>query len=629
MKSLYPTYDVIVVGAGHAGSEAAGAAAEIGAKTLLITMNLDAIAKMSCNPAIGGIAKGQLVREIDALGGLTGIVADKSAVQFRMLNTSKGPAMWSPRCQSDRALYSKTMREELEKKDNLYFRQDNVVDVLTTEDGKRVTGVKTSTGQSFGAQTVILTTGTFGNGLIHIGETNFGGGRSGERASVGISGALEDLGFEVGRLKTGTPPRIDGRSINYDRLEIQYGDEDPAPFSFLTDSLPSQEEQLTCWMGDTNEEVHDVLRSGFDRSPMFNGTIESTGPRYCPSIEDKINRFSEKDGHQLFLEPEGWNTYEMYLNGFSTSLPEDVQYKALRTIPGFEEAVMLRPGYAIEYDYFPPYQIRRSMETKITEGLFFAGQINGTTGYEEAACQGLMAGINAARKVQGDEEFILKRSEAYIGVLIDDLITKGTEEPYRMFTSRAEHRILLRQDNADLRLTELGYKIGLASEERFERYQTKKEAIDKVHNLIADYTVYPEKMDFMLKEQGTSTLSQPVKAKTLIPRPQLSIYNLLEADDELNQKVESITTNKDVLDQVEIQIKYAGYIEKEFEMVEEMRKQEDTLIPDSLSYDNINSLSAEGKQKMERIKPETLGQASRISGVSPSDISVLMVYLNN
>lgn len=629
MKSLYPTYDVIVVGAGHAGSEAAGAAAEIGAKTLLITMNLDAIAKMSCNPAIGGIAKGQLVREIDALGGLTGIVADKSAVQFRMLNTSKGPAMWSPRCQSDRALYSKTMREELEKKDNLYFRQDNVVDVLTTEDGKRVTGVKTSTGQSFEAQTVILTTGTFGNGLIHIGDTNFGGGRSGERASVGVSGALEDLGFEVGRLKTGTPPRIDGRSINYGKLEIQYGDEDPAPFSFLTDSLPSQEEQLTCWMGDTNEEVHNVLRSGFDRSPMFNGTIESTGPRYCPSIEDKINRFSEKDGHQLFLEPEGWNTYEMYLNGFSTSLPEDVQYKALRTIPGFEEAVMLRPGYAIEYDYFPPYQIRRSMETKITEGLFFAGQINGTTGYEEAACQGLMAGINAARKVQGDEEFILKRSEAYIGVLIDDLITKGTEEPYRMFTSRAEHRILLRQDNADLRLTELGHKIGLASEERFERYKTKKEAIDKVHDLIADYTVYPEKMDPMLEEQGTSTLSQPVKAKTLIPRPQLSIYNLLEADDELNQKVESITTDEDVLDQVEIQIKYAGYIEKEFEMVEEMRKQEDTHIPDSLNYDKINSLSAEGKEKMERIKPETLGQASRISGVTPSDISVLMVYLNN
>jgi len=629
MSSLYPSYDVIVVGAGHAGSEAAGAAAEIGAKTLLITMDLDSIAKMSCNPAIGGVAKGQLVREIDALGGLMGIVADKSGVQFRILNTSKGPAMWSPRCQSDRALYSKLMRKELEKKENLHFRQDNVVDVLTTNDGKRATGVRTKTGQEFKAKTVILTTGTFGNGLIHIGDTNFGGGRSGERASVGISAALENLGFEVGRLKTGTPPRIDGRSINYDKLDIQYGDEDPHAFSFLTETLPGRDEQLTCWIGFTNNKVHDMLKSGFDRSPMFNGKIESTGPRYCPSIEDKIDRFSDKNSHQLFLEPEGWNTYEMYLNGFSTSLPEDVQYKALRTIPGFEKAVMLRPGYAIEYDYFPPYQIRRSMETKITEGLFFAGQINGTTGYEEAACQGLMAGINAARKVQGKDEFILKRSEAYIGVLIDDLITKGTEEPYRMFTSRAEHRILLRQDNADLRLTELGHKIGLASDERFERFNTKKEAIDQIHELIADYTVYPEKMDPILEKRGTSPLSQPVKAKTLIPRPELSIFDLLEADHELKQKAENITNDKLVFEQVEIQIKYSGYIEKEFEMVEEMKKQEDTLIPDELNYDRISSLSSEGKEKMARIRPETLGQASRISGVSPSDISVLMVYLDN
>jgi tRNA uridine 5-carboxymethylaminomethyl modification enzyme len=629
MSSLYPSYDVIVVGAGHAGSEAAGAAAEIGAKTLLITMDLDSIAKMSCNPAIGGVAKGQLVREIDALGGLMGIVADKSGVQFRILNTSKGPAMWSPRCQSDRALYSKLMRKELEKKKNLHFRQDNVVDVLTTEDGKRATGVRTKTGQEFKAKAVILTTGTFGNGLIHIGDTNFGGGRSGERASIGISAALENLGFEVGRLKTGTPPRIDGRSINYDKLDIQYGDEDPHAFSFLTESLPGRDEQLTCWIGFTNDKVHEMLKSGFDRSPMFNGKIESTGPRYCPSIEDKINRFSDKNSHQLFLEPEGWNTYEMYLNGFSTSLPEDVQYKALRTIPGFEQAVMLRPGYAIEYDYFPPYQIRRSMETKITEGLFFAGQINGTTGYEEAACQGLMAGINAARKIEGKEEFILKRSEAYIGVLIDDLITKGTEEPYRMFTSRAEHRILLRQDNADLRLTELGHKIGLASDERFEKFKTKKETIDQIHDLIADYTVYPEEMDPMLEKRGTSTLSQPVKAKTLIPRPELSIFDLLEADQELKQKAENITKDKLVLEQVEIQIKYSGYIEKEFEMVEEMKKQEDTLIPDELNYDKISSLSSEGKEKMARIRPETLGQASRISGVSPSDISVLMVYLDN
>lgn len=629
MNSLYSSYDVIVVGAGHAGSEAAGAASEMGAKTLLITMNLDAIAKMSCNPAMGGVAKGQLVREIDALGGLSGIVADQSGVQFRMLNMSKGPAMWSPRCQSDRALYSKKMREQLEKKNNLHFRQDNVVDVLTDDDGKKVVGVRTQTGQTFLAKTVVLTTGTFGNGLIHIGENQYGGGRSGERASIGISAALEELGFEVGRLKTGTPPRIDGRSINYDKLEIQYGDEDPQAFSFLTESLPTKDEQLTCWIGYTNEEVHDMLRSGFDRSPMFNGRIKSIGPRYCPSIEDKINRFADKDRHQLFLEPEGWNTYEMYLNGFSTSLPEDVQFKALQTIPGFEDVVMLRPGYAIEYDYFPPHQIKRSMETKITEGLFFAGQINGTTGYEEAACQGLMAGINAARKVRDEEEFIIKRSEGYIGVLIDDLITKGTEEPYRMFTSRAEHRILLRQDNADLRLTELGHKIGLASDERYQNYVEKKKAIDKLHDLIADYTVYPEKMDPMLEEQNTSALSQPVKAKTLIPRPELSIYHLLNADPELKEKAENITTDPKVFEQVEIQIKYAGYIEKEFEMVEEMNEKENMLIPESLEYERINSLSSEGRQKLNHVRPETLGQASRISGVSPSDVSVLMVYLKN
>lgn len=629
MKSIYPTYDVIVVGAGHAGSEAAGAAAGMGAKTLLITMNLDAIAKMSCNPAMGGVAKGQLVREIDALGGLSGIVADQSGVQFRMLNTSKGPAMWSPRCQSDRALYSKKMREQLEQKENLHFRQDNVVDILTEDEGKRATGVRTQTEQVFRAQTVILTTGTFGNGLIHIGESQYGGGRSGERASVGISASLEKLGFEVGRLKTGTPPRIDGRSINYNKLEIQYGDKDPNSFSFMTESLPSKEEQLTCWIGYTNSEVHNMLRTGFDRSPMFNGRIKSVGPRYCPSIEDKINRFSEKNEHQLFLEPEGWNTYEMYLNGFSTSLPEEVQFKALQTIPGFEEVVMLRPGYAIEYDYFPPYQIKRSMETKTVDGLFFAGQINGTTGYEEAACQGLIAGINAARCTQKKEPFILKRSEAYIGVLIDDLITKGTEEPYRMFTSRAEHRILLRQDNADLRLTELGYSIGLASGERYEKLKIKKEAIDQLHDLIADYTVYPEKMDPMLKEHGTTVLSQPVKAKSLIPRPQLSIYNLFDADSELKARAEEITTDSKVFEQVEIQIKYAGYIEKEFAMVEEMQEKEDMTIPGMLDFNKINSLSSEGKQKLDHIRPETIGQASRISGVSASDVAVLMVYLKN
>ncbi len=629
MSSIYPTYDVIVVGAGHAGSEAAGAASGMGAKTLLITMNLDAIAKMSCNPAMGGVAKGQLVREIDALGGLSGIVADQSGVQFRMLNTSKGPAMWSPRCQSDRALYSKKMREQLEQKENLFFRQDNVVDLLTDDHDKRVTGVRTKTGQAFMAQSVVLTTGTFGNGLIHIGENQYGGGRSGERASIGISAALEKLGFEVGRLKTGTPPRIDGRSVNYNKLSIQHGDENPSGFSFLAQKLPSREEQLNCWIGYTDTKVHGVLRTGFDRSPMFNGRIQSVGPRYCPSIEDKIDRFSKKDEHQLFLEPEGWSTYEMYLNGFSTSLPEDVQFKALQTISGFEDIVILRPGYAIEYDYFPPFQIKRSMETKIVDGLFFAGQINGTTGYEEAACQGLMAGINAARFVKDDSAFILKRSEGYIGVLIDDLITKGTEEPYRMFTSRAEHRILLRQDNADLRLTELGHKIGLASEERLQRVKSKKEAINEIHDLVANYTVYPEKMDSMLEKQETSKLSQPVKAKTLIPRPQLSIYDLFEADKRLENKAFSVSEDDKVFEQVEIQIKYTGYIEKEFDMVEEMKEKEEMAIPNSVNFQNINSLSSEGQEKLLHVKPETIGQASRISGVSASDIAVLMVYLKN
>src|SRR6056297_3188573 len=629
MGSLYPAYDVIVVGAGHAGSEAAAAAAKSGSKTLLITMNLDAIAKMSCNPAMGGVAKGQLVREIDALGGLSGIVSDKSGVQFRMLNLSKGPAMWSPRCQSDRSLYSKLMREELESIKNLHFRQDNVVDILTNKSGDKITGVVTQTGQTFNASSVVLTSGTFLNGLIHIGESQHGGGRSGERASVGISASLEKLGFEVGRLKTGTPPRIDGRSIDYEKLEIQYGDEDPSPFSFMTDSLPGVDEQLTCWIGYTSGEVHDTLKTGFDRSPMFNGRIKSIGPRYCPSIEDKIDRFADKDQHQLFLEPEGWNTYEMYLNGFSTSLPEDVQYHALRKIEGFENAVMLRPGYAIEYDHFPPYQIKRSLETKLTEGLFFAGQINGTTGYEEAACQGLMAGINAALYTQEKEPFVLKRSEAYIGVLIDDLINKGTEEPYRMFTSRAEHRILLRQDNADLRLTELGKRIGLVGEERYERFAQKKQEIDQLYDLISDYTVYPEKMDPMLVAKGTTKLTQPVKAKSLVPRPQLHLQDIIDADDSLKEEVSKITDSRDVIEQVEIQVKYDGYIKREFEMVEELKKKEDAMIPENLKYNNIKSLSTEGRNKLQKIKPETIGQASRISGVSASDVAVLMVYLKN
>jgi tRNA uridine 5-carboxymethylaminomethyl modification enzyme len=575
------------------------------------------------------VAKGQLVREIDALGGLSGIVSDETGVQFRMLNRSKGPAMWSPRCQSDRQMYSQRMRELLEEKDNLSFRQDNVTDLITSDDGKSIEGVLTQTGQIFYAKTVVLTSGTFLNGLIHIGESQYGGGRSGEKASVGISAALEKLGFEIGRLKTGTPPRLDGRTVDYSKLEVQYGDENPGPFSFLTDSLPSLDEQLTCWIGYTNDDVHDSLRKGFDRSPMFNGRIKSIGPRYCPSIEDKINRFADKDRHQLFLEPEGWNTYEMYLNGFSTSLPEEVQYESLRKIPGFENVSIIRPGYAIEYDYFPPYQLKRTLETKIVNGLFFAGQINGTTGYEEAACQGLMAGINAALYVQEKEPFILQRSEAYIGVLIDDLINKGTEEPYRMFTSRAEHRILLRQDNADLRLTEKGHSIGLADSNRYQKYIEKKEAVDAVHDLLSSYTARPESMDKMLVEQGTVPLSQPVKAKTIILRPEITLNHLLEADSQLKDGVSAITTDKTVLEQVEIRIKYAGYIEKEFQMVEEISRQENMSIPLKLDYSKLQSLSSEGKLKLSKVRPETIGQASRISGVSPSDIAVLMIYLKN
>jgi tRNA uridine 5-carboxymethylaminomethyl modification enzyme len=628
LPSLYPSYDVIVVGGGHAGSEAAGAAAQLGCKTLLISMSLNAIGQMSCNPAMGGVAKGQLVREIDALGGISGLATDEAGVQFRMLNRSKGPAMWSPRAQCDRMLYAERIRHHLEQKEHLQFRQDNVVRVLIDDD-KSVYGVLTQTGQVLHSKTVVLTSGTFLNGLIHIGEKQYGGGRSGEKAAHGITESLLEQGFEAGRLKTGTPPRLDGRSVDYSKLEMQPGDDNPEPFSFMTDALLQNKQQHSCWIGYTTPEVHEVLRTGFDRSPMFNGSIKSTGPRYCPSIEDKINRFAERDRHQLFLEPEGWNTYEMYLNGFSTSLPEDVQYKALQTIPGFENVVMIRPGYAIEYDFFPPHQIYRSMETKLVSSLFFAGQINGTTGYEEAACQGLMAGINAAQKVKGNDPLILNRSEAYIGVLIDDLVGKGTDEPYRMFTSRAEHRILLRQDNADLRLTEFGYRIGLATEDRYQRYLQRKADIDAVHSFVAGYSANMDVYNPILESLGTAPLKQTMKVPQIITRPQVSLPVLMECDPEINAGIRAITNDPRVIEQVEIQLKYAGYIEKEFEMAEEVVRQEGLVIPDKIQYQNIKSLSKEGQTKLDKVRPETIGQASRISGVTPSDIAVLMVYLKN
>ena len=620
-------YDVVVIGAGHAGSEAAAAAAKTGSRTLLITMSLEAIARMSCNPAMGGVAKGQLVREIDALGGLSGIVSDRSGVQFRLLNRSKGPAMWSPRCQSDRQLYSQIMREELESIDNLDFRQDDVTELIFTDDGSAIKGVRTLTDYEVHAKAVVVTSGTFLNGLIHIGEKQYGGGRSGERASKGISASLESMGFELSRLKTGTPPRIDGRSVNLDALEIQYGDDDPVPFSFMTDTLPSQQEQLTCWIGYTDPTVHEALRGGFDRSPMFNGRIKSVGPRYCPSIEDKIHRFAERDRHQLFLEPEGWNTYEMYLNGFSTSLPEEVQIEALNKIEGFEKARMMRPGYAIEYDYVPPHQIKRTMETKIISGLFFAGQINGTTGYEEAACQGLMAGVNASLSVQGKDPFVLLRSQGYIGVLIDDLISKGTEEPYRMFTSRAEHRILLRQDNADQRLTEIGHALGLVTEERYARFQQKMEKCLALEQWVESTSIKPEQINPLLESMGKSPIKQSVKATAIIGRPEVSLEMLIDAASD-RERLDAIgATHPEIMHTIETQFKYAGYIEKEFEMVEELKKQEELTIPESIHYNKIKSLSSEGKSKLEHVRPETLGQASRISGVSQSDLAVLLVYL--
>jgi len=620
-------YDVIVVGGGHSGSEAAAAAANMGARTLLITMKLDAIGQMSCNPAIGGIGKGHIAREIDALGGIMGRVTDRAGIQFRMLNRSKGPAVWGPRAQCDRAAYATAVREELEAIPNLYMRADMVTEVLTASDGQTVTGVRTNLGRDFHAPAVVLTTGTFSNGVIHVGEKNFGGGRMGESASRGITGCLHELGFESGRLKTGTPPRLDGRTIDYSGMQEQPGDPEATAFSFLTDELPSVDAQMSCWLTDTTPAVHEILRTGFDRSPMFAGRIEAKGPRYCPSIEDKIDRFAEKDSHQIFIEPEGRHTHEVYVNGFSTSLPEEVQVEAVRQVPGLEEVHVLRPGYAIEYDYFPPYQIRYSLETKAVGGLFFAGQINGTTGYEEAGAQGLMAGINAVQKLRGQDPIILKRSEAYIGVLIDDLVAKGTDEPYRMFTSRAEHRILLRQDNADQRLTEIGYRLGLASKERYDRMVAKQEAVDATRQALASTSVRPEQVNGYLEAQGTSPIDQPGPVLQIVKRPQVDVDDLLRHagiyDDVVRPAPGMLTASR----LVEIDLKYEGYLDRQRQMVEKMEEKERWPIPEDLDYHDLDTISKEAREKLSRIRPGNLGQASRISGVRPSDISVLMVLL--
>ena len=616
-------YDVIVVGAGHAGSEAAAAAANMGSKTLLVTMNLQKIAQMSCNPAMGGIAKGQIIREIDALGGYSGIVTDNSAVQFKMLNMSKGPAMWSPRAQSDRMRFAECWRTMLEKTKNLDFYQEMVSGILISKG--RAVGVKTSLGLEIKAKSVVLTNGTFLNGLIHIGEKQFGGGRAGEKASTGITEELVDYGFLSGRMKTGTPPRVDGRSLNYSLMSPQPGDDDPSKFSYSNTTF-ALKKQLDCHMTYTSPLVHDLLREGFDRSPMFNGSINSIGPRYCPSIEDKINRFSEKDRHQIFVEPEGWNTIEVYVNGFSTSLPEDVQFKALSSVKGFEKVKFFRPGYAIEYDYFPPTQLKNSLETKPISNLFFAGQINGTTGYEEAAAQGLMAGINAHLLINEKQSFVLRRNEAYIGVLIDDLITKGTDEPYRMFTSRAEYRTLLRQDNADLRLTEISHKLGLASNKRVKNVTTKKEETHSFVSFLKKTSIKPEEMNPILNKKNSSEITQSVKLFKIFSRPNLSLKDMMQIKS-VKEFCASNTFNKGVLEQTEVQVKYSGYIEKEKTNAEKLNSLENIKIPTSFVYSKVNSLSSEARQKLDHIRPATLSQASRISGVSPNDISVLMVYM--
>lgn len=616
-------YDVIVVGAGHAGSEAAAASANMGSKTLLVTMNLQNIAQMSCNPAMGGIAKGQIVREIDALGGYSGVVTDLSAIQFKMLNTSKGPAMWSPRAQSDRMRFAECWREMLEQTNNLDFYQEMVSGILLSKG--RAVGIKTSLGLEIKAKSIVLTNGTFLNGLIHIGEKQFGGGRAGEKASTGITEELVDYGFVSGRMKTGTPPRVDGRSLDYSVMSAQPGDKNPSKFSYLNSTSPLKK-QLDCHMTYTSPLVHDLLKEGFDRSPMFNGSINSVGPRYCPSIEDKINRFSEKDRHQIFVEPEGWKTVEVYVNGFSTSLPEDIQFKALSSVKGFEKVKFFRPGYAIEYDYFPPTQLKNSLETKPISGLFFAGQINGTTGYEEAAAQGLMAGINAHLLINEKEPFVLKRNEAYIGVLIDDLITKGTDEPYRMFTSRAEYRTLLRQDNADLRLTEVSYNLGLANKQRLDNVEQKKSQTDSFVSFFKKTSVRPDEINPILKVKGSSEIKQSVKLYKVFSRPNLSLSDMMGVK-AVKEFCDTRQLEKGALEQTEVQIKYSGYIEKEKLNAEKLNHLENIKIPTSFAYSKVNSLSSEAIQKLEEIKPSTLSQASRISGVSPNDISVLMVYM--